>query len=406
MKRTFASITLLLALTTLSAGAFLRHGADRPALVTQAVSRGSILTVIAATGTLEPVSSVLVGTQVSGTIESLGADFNAVVRKGQVIARLDQSLYRTAVEEARANLVQAEANVDRLVVASNDAAAALTRAQALAARQLIPETDLETAQVNARSADAQVRSARAQVAQAQAGLDQADLNLEKTIITSPIDGVVIARSVDVGQTVAASLQAPTLFQIAADLREMQLQASIDEADVGQVAAGQPVTFTVDAYPGVTFNGKVEQVRLNAIVSSDVVTYAGIISAPNPELKLKPGMTANLSIHVARRDNVLRVATAALQFRPGADVLRAYDAAPVSNSIARPDVKTAWVSDGGTLHAVAVHVGASDDTFTEVLDGSLAEGTRVATRVAPAATGSPASRATSGNPLIPSGPRPR
>jgi HlyD family secretion protein len=406
MKRTLGALTLLLVGTTLSAAAFLRHGAERPALITQAVTRGSLVTVIAATGTLEPVTTVQVGTQVSGTIESLGADFNSIVRKGQVVARLDQSLYRTAVEQARANLVQAEANVDRLLVASNDAAAALTRAQALAARQLIPATDLETAQATARSADAQVRSARAQVTQARAGLDQAEVNLGKTIISSPIDGIVIARSVDVGQTVAASLQAPTLFEIAADLREMQLNASIDEADVGRVAAGQTVSFTVDAYPGLTFTGTLEQVRLNPVVSSNVVTYAAIVSAPNPDLNLKPGMTANLSIHVARRDDVLRVPTAALQFRPGADVLRAYNAAPLSSAGARPDVKMAWVDDGGTLRAVAVKVGASDDTFTEVLEGSLPEGARVATRVGITAPAPTAGRASSGNPLIPSGPRPR
>jgi HlyD family secretion protein len=167
-----------------------------------------------------------------------------------------------------------------------------------------------------------------------------------------------------------------------------------------------VSFTVDAYPGLTFTGTLEQVRLNPVVSSNVVTYAAIVSAPNPDLNLKPGMTANLSIHVARRDDVLRVPTAALQFRPGADVLRAYNAAPLSSAGARPDVKMAWVDDGGTLRAVAVKVGASDDTFTEVLEGSLPEGARVATRVGITAPAPTAGRASSGNPLIPSGPRPR
>ena len=323
MKRKLSLTLAIVTVTGLSAAAmFARRGNDAPAVTTDVVSRGTILTTVTASGTLEAVDTVQVGTQVSGSIQSLGADFNSIVKKGQVLARLDPSVIQAEIERAKANLLGAEADVERLEVQLSDAETKLNRATELAARQLIATSDLEAAQLTRRTTEAQIKSASAQVTQARATLAQSQVNLQKTVITSPIDGIVISRAVDVGQTVAASLQAPTLFTIAADLKEMQLKASIDESDLGNIKEGQPVTFRVDAYPNDVFRGTVRQVRLNPVLVSNVVTYAAIVSAPNAQLKLKPGMTATLTVEVTRRDNVLRVPNAALRFKPSAAVVAA------------------------------------------------------------------------------------
>jgi HlyD family secretion protein len=231
------------------------------------------------------------------------------------------------------------------------------------------------------------------------------VNLAKTIITSPIDGVVISRDVDVGQTVAASLSAPTLFVIAADLAKMQVVANIDESDVGNITDGQAVTFRVDAYPTETFRGTVSQVRLNPTTVQNVVTYAAIIDAPNPGMTLKPGMTATINIEVARRDAVLRIPNAALRFKPDADVLARFGArgTAAAQTSARKSA-TVWVLEGGAISPVAVTIGASDASLTEVTGGSLAEGAQIVTRAtsASAATTTKATP-TAGNPLLPSRP---
>ena len=222
--------------------------------------------------------------------------------------------------------------------------------------------------------------------------------MAKTVIQSPIDGVVIARNVDVGQTVSASMSAPTLFVIAADLAQMQLNTNIDESDLGNVHDDQPVTFRVDAYPAETFRGRVSQVRLNPTTVQNVVTYAAIIDAPNPALKLKPGMTANVTIEVARRDEVLRVPAAALRFKPDAAVLARFGAgakAPAGRAA------TVWVSNGTTISPVAVTLGASDGAQTEIVKGSLVAGALVVTRATSTATSTTAKASTStGNPLMP------
>lgn len=403
MKRRTLIAAGLVGVTTLTAGAvYTRRGEAPPAVVAETVSRGPIVSVVAATGSLEAVTMVQVGTQVSGTIQNLYADFNSIVRKGQVLARLEPSLYQSAIEQARAALVRAEADRDRLAVALADAGVKRQRARELSDRQLIAATELDAAEVAVQSAQAQVKSAAAQVAQARAALTQAEVNLAKTVIVSPIDGIVIARNVDVGQTVAASLQAPTLFQIAADLSRMQLKANIDESDLGQLAQGQPVTFRVDAYPNDTFAGRVEQVRLNPVVEQNVVTYAAIVSAPNPDLRLKPGMTASLTVEVARHDNVLRVPNAALRFKPSADVLLALGA--TSPSFKGPAV---WQQVDGAIRAVPVAPGISDGTYTELTRAPLEEGAQVVTRVTTAGTTSSTQRATPGtSPLMPSPPGPR
>ena len=284
-------------------------------LVTAMVSKGSVVQGIDATGRLQAVTTVQVGSQVSGTIKSLYADFNSQVKKGQVVAELEPSLFQTQVEQAEATVVRGQADVERSRVQLEDAKLKLTRARDLANRKLLPQADLETAEANNRQAEAALKSAQAQLVQGQASLNQNKVNMGHTVITAPIDGVVINRNVDVGQTVAASMQAPTLFEIANDLSQMQVNANISESDIGLITIGQPVRFQVDAYPQQTFNGTVAQVRLNPVIEQNVVSYVTVISVPNPELKLRPGMTANVTVEVARADDTLRVPLSAIRFTP-------------------------------------------------------------------------------------------
>jgi HlyD family secretion protein len=279
------------------------------------VDRGDIQDVVGATGTVQAVQTVQVGSQVSGTIQNLYADFNSVVRKGQVIARLDPSSFQARLGQAQAALVAARANVERSQAAVDDARRKLDQAKVLAAEKLLPQSDFDTAQANYDQAVAQVKSNQAAVSQAQANVNQAKVDLDHTIIAAPIDGVVIARSVDVGQTVAASFQAPVLFVIANDLKHMEVNASVDEADIGRVRTGQEVTFRVDAYPDRTFNGQVTQVRLQPTTVQNVVTYNTIISVDNDDGRLMPGMTATVSVIVRKSQNALRIPAAALRFRP-------------------------------------------------------------------------------------------
>ncbi len=315
MKRTFLAVLVL-------GGAIAAYGyysartvEFAPEVSTAAVTEGDVVDTVGATGALEAVTTVQVGSQVSGIIRELHVDFNSIVREGDVIMRLDPSLFETQLEQARANLLRSEAEVERLSVAVDDAANQLRRSRELAAADLISDTELEAAEVTLRSAQAQLRSAEAQVRQAQASLSMNEVNLEHTVIRAPIDGIVTSRLVDVGQTVAASFQAPELFVIAADLTKMRVIANIDESDVGRIRPNQRVTFTVDAFPAEEFEGAVSQIRLEPIVTQNVVTYATVIDAPNPELKLKPGMTATVTVEVARRENVIRIPNAALRFRP-------------------------------------------------------------------------------------------
>jgi HlyD family secretion protein len=243
-----------------------------------------------------------------------------------VVAELDPSLIQTQIEQARANVIRSQADLDRLKVSLDDAKVKLKRTENLAARKLVAPQELEAAQVAVRSAEAQIKSSEASLTQSRASLTQSEVNLQHTVIEAPIDGIVISRNVDVGQTVAASMNAPTLFIIAEDLKKMQVNANVDESDVGRIRAGQHVTFRVDAYPLDTFTGTVSQVRLQPVVTQNVVTYATVIDVPNDQLKLKPGMTATVTIEIARRNDVIRVPNAALRFRPNADTFAALNQA--------------------------------------------------------------------------------
>jgi HlyD family secretion protein len=328
MRKSFIAVAILVVLAASGYGYYRYTKKDPAPTITYAkVTRGDIAEAVGATGTLQAVTTVQVGTQVSGTIMELNADFNSLVRKGQVLARLDPSLFQTQIEQARANLIRAQADLERLRVGLDDARTKLRRAQELADKKLIAQTELEAAQVNVHAAEAQMQSQQAAVTQAQASLRQNQVNQEHTVIEAPIDGLVIARNVDVGQTVAASMSAPTLFLLAADLTKMQVIASLDESDVGRIRPGQAVRFKVDAYPNEDFLGTVTQVRLQPQTVQNVVTYSTVIDVPNPELKLKPGMTANVNIEIARRNNVLRVSNAALRFRPTNEIFAALGQTP-------------------------------------------------------------------------------
>ena len=300
----------------------LRTARPEPTVITQPLSRGDVVDSVGATGTLEAVETVDVGTQVSGVVRELHADFNSIVKRGQVIARLDPQLIETQIEQQSANVARAEADLERLKVSLADAEQKLRRAQQMSAKQLIPQTELETAEVNVQAAKAQIKSSEASLTQARAQLNNQKVNLNYTTIVAPIDGIIISRNVDQGQTVQSSMNAPTLYVIAADLTKMQVLANIDEADVGRMRPGQRVTFRVDAFPTDQFTGEVAQVRLQPAVVQNVVTYSTVIAVPNPDLKLKPGMTANVTIEIARKNNVLRIPAAATRFRPTPEMFQA------------------------------------------------------------------------------------
>lgn len=327
MKKWLIVLVVVAAVAATVGGYYRFRGPEGEAKVTTLpVSRGEIVESVGATGTVQAVTTVQVGSQVSGNIKAMYADFNSIVRKGQIIAELDPSLIQTQIEQARANLIRSQADVDRLRVTVDDTRNKLKRSQSLFDRKLVSPQDLEAAQVAVRAAEAQLKSSEAAAIQSQASLNQSEVNLQHTVIEAPIDGIVISRNVDVGQTVAASMNAPTLFIIAADLTKMQVNANVDESDVGRIRPGQKVRFRVDAYATEEFTGTVAQVRLQPIVSQNVVTYVTVIDVPNPALKLKPGMTANVTIEIAKRSDVLRVPNAALRFRPTADTFAALNQA--------------------------------------------------------------------------------
>ncbi len=335
------------------------------------VTRGPITQAVTATGTLNPVVNVQVGSQVSGNIAKLFADFNSQVKAGQVVAQIDPALFQATVTQAEGDLASAQAALE---LAKLNA----TRTEELFAKKTSSKADLDQAVANLHQAEANVKIK-------QGALDKAKADLDHCTITSPIDGVVISRSVDVGQTVAASLQAPVIFQIANDLTKMQIDANVAEADVGVLEVGQDVDFTVDAFPMRTFHGKVVQVRNAPITVQNVVTYDTVIGVSNPDLKLKPGMTANVSIIVAHKDNVLQIKNAALRYRPAEATpgeIRSRSPAPAGTRGStgrerRTSERTVYVLSVGRPQPVQIKTGISDGVVTEVIEG-LKEGDRVVT----------------------------
>jgi HlyD family secretion protein len=294
---------------------FLGGGDAAPEYQSVAVERGNVVSRVSTSGSLKAVVTVDVGSQVSGRIQALYADFNSPVKKGQLIAKIDPSLFGAAVVSAEANVTAARANVTRLTVTAEDAERQAKRASEVYELRLISETERDNAVATARAARASVDQGVGQLAQARASLEQARTNLRYTDILSPTDGVVISRAVNVGQTVAASLSAPVIFTIAQDLRAMEVHTNVAESDIGRLKPGMRVTFTVDAYPGEPFRGSIRDIRNAAQVVQNVVTYDAVIDVANPDLKLKPGMTATVSIVADRRRDVLTVPNTALRFRP-------------------------------------------------------------------------------------------
>ena len=406
MKRAGSWITWLLLACALGAGVYgwrkYKAGSDDGALrfETTSVDRGPIVAKITATGALSALVTVQVGSQVSGRLHEILVDFNSPVKKGQVIARIEPQLFTAALEQAKANHAAAEANLDRAQVQAEDARRQHARTQSLSDQKLLAAADAETALATAQAAKAQVEAARASVQQANAQLHQAQLNLDYTTIASPIDGVVISRAVDVGQTVAASLQAPTLFVIAEDLRKMQVDASVSEADVGKLSPGMEAVFTVDAYPGQRFTGHVRQIRNAAQTVQNVVTYDAVIDVANPDLKLRPGMTASVAFVHAKRADALRVRNAGLRFRPAPELIARLrttglpkdDAAAAAGAGVHerarptrtagsdddPTKRSVWVLRGKRPEQVPITLGISDGTLTEVVEGKLAPGDAVIT----------------------------
>ena len=301
-------------------GHYAGNGDEKVSYQTQPLASGQVTASVTATGTLSPLNTVQVGSQVSGRILELFADFNSQVSKGQVIARIDPRLFDSSVAKVKANLQSARANVTKAEAALGDAKQKYERSKALAERKLVATAEVDSALAAYKSAKAQVTSVRASLAQSTAAVDEAKVNLAYTTIVSPIDGTVISRDVDVGQTVAASLQAPTLFTIAEDLKEMELHTSVAESDVGKLSAEMEVTFTVDAFPDDRFRGVVKQIRNSPQNVQNVVTYNAVVKVNNDALKLRPGMTANVTFIVARQRDVLVVANSALRFTPGDEVL--------------------------------------------------------------------------------------
>ncbi|HWV39306.1 MAG TPA: efflux RND transporter periplasmic adaptor subunit [Vulgatibacter sp.] len=328
------------------------------------IDRGPIVSRISASGTVSARTTVLVGSQVSGRIQEIFVDFNGPVTKGQLLARIDPRVFDAQVEQARANVTAARAQIAKAKAQADEALRDLERKARLDERRLIASVDLDAARARAEVAKAEVQAAESALVQAAATLRQAELNVTYTAILSPIDGVVISRDVDVGQTVAASLQTPTLFTLAEDLRKMQVHTNVAESDVAKVVAGNPASFTVDAYPGRLFEGTIREVRNAAQTTQNVVTYDAVIDVENPDLALKPGMTASVSFVLEARDDVLRLPNAALRFRPPGEK------APPPN----PGERTIWLEGPEGLRPVSVKVGITDGTFTEVLEGA-AEGDR-------------------------------
>jgi HlyD family secretion protein len=351
---------------------------------TERVTRGELRAKVTATGTVSAVTTVLVGTQVSGTVKELFVDFNSPVKKGQLLAQIDPELSQARVAQARANLLSAEAGVEKAAAVLQDAKRTFERNRILWERNYIARSELDASETSQQSAVAQLSVAKAQVGQARAALQQEETTLQYTRILSPVDGVVISRNVDVGQTVAASFQTPTLFSIAQDLTRMQIDTNVDEADIGRITVGQSVQFTVDAYPDSTFPGKVAEVRNAPTTIQNVVTYDVVVKVANPELKLKPGMTANVSIITALEKDILKVPNAAIRFkwqpagaesdrggaRAGAEQAKA---GGVANAAKTQGV---WVLDGKKPRRVPVSLGINDGSNTAVISGELKEGDAV------------------------------
>lgn len=418
MKRLFRWILILGSITGVGwavASPAVKYWKERSRIVWREadVTRGRIVAVVNSTGTIKPVRSVLIGSFVSGPIKEIFVDFNHEVKAGTLMAQIDPLIYKANVARDAATLATRKADVERVKAQLQQAINDEARSKALRAenRLFISDAEMDQFRYKRESLAAELGVAVASVEQAQASLDSSQANLDYTEIKAPVDGVVIDRKVDPGQTVAASFQTPELFTVAPDMRkEMRVFASVDEADIGLIRAaqqaGQPVHFTVDAYPDDLFEGKIFEIRKNSTTTQNVVTYPVVVSAPNPELKLLPGMTASISFQVGEAKNVLRVPNAALRFYPQREQVRKDDRKILEGTAAatgtpdddqenatrsaeeKADIRRnrnrrhVWVTDGEFLRAVEVITGLSDSKYTELVTGDLKLGDKLVTGIQP------------------------
>ena len=384
---------------------FKGNGSNGTVYFKEKVDRGDIVALVDTTGEVNPVTIVDVGSQVSGEISEIFVDFNSQVEKGQIIAKLNPELFQTRVNQNEANYLSAKARLDKAEVTLQNAKRQMDRTLELFERDLVSTEEKESAEATYFNAKADLQQAEASLEQAESQLESSKVDLSHTIIRSPIDGVVINRNYNVGQTVAASFQAPVLFQIANDLTKMQVECEVDEADIGKVDEGQKVKFTVDAYPDEEFIGEVEQVRYSAVVESNVVTYPTIVNVENPELKLRPGMTATVSIIVGEANNALRVPNSAIRYTPPQEVMMEIFAEMKQKRSAqgeqnpqmktnpgssggqgtgmgmaqnrRKDMASVWIQDeNGKLKIMFIRTGVTDNIYTEIKSSNLEEGMEV------------------------------
>ncbi len=333
--------------------------------VTEPLTKRTITQIVEASGTINPVQTVSIGSQVSGQISAIYVDYNSKVKKGQLLAEIDTSLFEAQVNQAKATIDNARANLAKIQATTANDKLTLTRYRNLYKKGFIAKSELDLAESTYSADLAQVKSAQAQINQALASYSTAASNLRYTKITSPVDGVVISRAVDVGQTVAASFQTPELFSVAQDLTQMQIEASVSEADIGKVKKEQDVEYTLDGYPDETFKGKVSQVRISPTTVSNVVTYSVIIDVENDEMKLIPGMTANVSIITSKKENILCAKSTALKFTPNTD-----------GKGEKFDKQGIWLLADGEPKRVEIVTGVNDDTYTEIISNNLKDGDMV------------------------------
>ena len=425
MKRIVKRLVWIVALLGIvGAGAFYwryteAHKPSPLQYTTVKIEKKRIVGKVTASGTLQATVTVQVGTQVSGRVQKLFADFNSPVKKGQLVAKIDPQLFQAASAQAHANYVSAQAGLVKAQAQSRDAEIQYNRAKALNEQNLASDADLQTAITSLAVSKAGVDVAKASIEQAAASLNQANVNLSYTNITSPIDGTVISRNVDVGQTVAASLSAPVIFTIAEDLRKMQVNTNVAEGDVGRLQAQMPTFFTVDAFPGQRFKGIISSIRNAAQTLQNVVTYDAVIDVDNNDLKLRPGMTANVTIIYEQKDDVVAIPNAALRFRAPPEMTASASPSSAGSAALAPsgssrrrgggggggganqggetgsDARVVWVLRGVTAQQVSVKVGLSDGSYSEVVDGDVKEGDLVVTDVT--VSGKSATPSPAGNP---------
>ena len=358
MKKIIISICILLLIAT--PFVFRKQQNGKVEYLSEPIQARTITQIVEATGTIEPINTVSIGSQVSGRIEEIFVDFNSVVEKGQQLAQIDTSLFSAQLQQAEANINNAQATLARNQALLEYDTKTYHRYKNLYDRNLVSKNDLDSAESAYKSDLAQVASAKAQIMQAQANYATASANMGYTKIVSPVKGIVISKEVEVGQTVAASFQTPTLFTVAEDLTKMRIETSVSEADIGKVKEGQDVEYTLDGYPDSIFYGKVTQVRLSPVTESNVVTYTVIIEVENDEGKLMPGMTANVSIITGKKENILTVPNVALKFT-------------IADNKQKYDKKGIWIDKKGKPVRVNIETGVSDDSYSEIISDEIKEG---------------------------------